>query len=134
MVNLHGLYYLTPKFGIRTGLSYTCDITDDCDWMIKVPALFSFRSETLDGENIAFDTCETIGEYLAMSLLTILPKRFGLNARPSFVYMNSYRKFSEEEKLRSDNYFINTKPIIALDANAKMTISINRVGIDLSLG
>lgn len=134
MISLHGAYYLTPNLGIRTGLGYTRDLTDDCDWLIKVPVLFTYRTETIDSMNPNLDDCETFGEMLFASLWYILPKRFELNAGPSFGYMDTYRRFTEEEKIKSDNFFINVKPIVTLDANAKMIIPIGRVGFDLSLG
>ncbi|MFV0417923.1 MAG: hypothetical protein ACK5KT_04190 [Dysgonomonas sp.] len=134
MIGLNGAYYFTPNLGIRTGLLYTRDLTDDCDWLIKVPALFSFRTETIESMTPNLDDCETFGEMLFSSLLYILPKRFELNAGPSFGYMDTYRKFTEEEKIKSDNYFINTKPMVTLDANAKMIILIGRVGLDFSMG
>ena len=134
MIGLQGGYYLTPNLGLRTGLSYTRDLTDDCDWLIKVPALFSFRTETVESMAPTLDDCETFGEILFSTLVAILPKRFELNAGPSFGYMDTYRKFAEEEKIKSDNYFINVKPMVTLDANAKMTIPIGRVGFDFSLG
>lgn len=134
MISLQGAYYLTSNLGIRTGLGYTRDVTDDCDWLIKVPALFTYRTETVDSMNPYLDDCETFGEMLFATLWYILPKRFELNAGPSFGYMDTYRKFTEGEKIKSDNYFINTKPMVTIDANAKMTIPIGRIGLDFSLG
>lgn len=134
LVNLSGAYYFTPQLGIRTGLGYTRDLTDDCDWLVKVPALFSYRTETIESMAPYLDDCETFGEMLFATLWYILPKRFELNAGPSFGYMNSYGKFTEEEKKNSDDYYINVKPMVTLDANAKMTIPIGRVGLDFSLG
>lgn len=134
MLNLHGAYYFSPNWGVRTGISYTSDISDDCDWLIKVPALFSFRSETVDSTEPAFDDDDSFGQMLFSALWYILPKRFEVNAGPSFGYMSPFRKFTEDEKLYSDNYYINTKPMVTMDLNGKMTIPINRVGIDLSLG
>lgn len=134
MINLHGAYYFTQNLGMRTGLSYTRDLTDDCDWLIKIPALFTFRTETIDSMEPDFDDCDSFGEMLFSGLISILPKRFELNIGPSFGYMEAWRKYTEEEKLKSDDYYINVKPMITLDANAKMTIPIGRVGFDVSFG
>lgn len=134
MVNLHGAYYFAPNLGIRTGLSYTSNITDDCDWMIKIPALFSFRTETIESMEPNFDDDETLGEMLFSSLLYILPKRFEINAGPSFGYMSPYNLPNKHGQLVEDFYYINTKTMATLDLNGKMTIPINRVGVDLSLG
>lgn len=134
MVNLHGAYYFNPNLGVRTGLSYTRGITDDCNWMIKIPALFSLRTGTIEDMEPGFDGDESLGEFLFMTLLCILPKRFEVNMGPSFGYMTPERKFSAEEKKKSDNYYIENKMMVALDANAKMTIPMRRVGIDFSLG
>lgn len=135
MLNIHGAYYFSQNLGVRTGLSYTRDITDDCDWLIKIPALFSFRSETIDSvEEPDFSEAETFGEMLFSTLLCIVPKRFEVNGGPSLGYMHPYRKLTDEEKLYDDNYFIDTRPMLTLDLNGKMTIPINKVGMDLSLG
>lgn len=68
MIGLNGAYYFTPNLGIRTGLSYTRDLTDDSDWLIKVPALFSFRTETVESIAPYLDDCETFGEMLFATL------------------------------------------------------------------
>lgn len=134
MVNLQGAYYFSPNMGIRTGLSYSGGITDDCDWMIKIPALFSFRTATAEGLEPMYDGDETFGEILFMSLLYLLPKRFEVNMGPSFGYMTADKKYASDEKLKSDNYFIENKPMVTMDTNVKMTIPIKRIGIDFSLG
>lgn len=134
MLNLHGAYYLSPNWGVRTGLSYSSDITDDCDWMIKIPALLSFRTETIESMEPDFDDDDSFGQMLFSSLLYILPKRFEVNVGPSFGYMSSYDLPNKQGKLVDDFYCIGTKPMVTLDLNGKMTIPIKRVGIDLSMG
>ena len=134
MIGFNGGYYFSQNWGMRSGLLFTRDLTDDCDWLVKVPALFSYRTETVDGFEPDFDNCETFGEMLLYGLFSILPKRFELNAGPSLGYMDTDRKYTEEDKKGSDNYYINTKPMLMLEANARMIIPMGRVGLDVSMG
>lgn len=137
MINLQGAYYLSPNLGLRTGLSYSSNITDDCNWMVKVPILFSFRTSTIDGgyfdlNNDSED--QTIGAIIINVLVNILPKRFELNIGPAIGYINPYKELGNIEKSNSESNLINTKMMFSLDANAKMTFPIKRFGIDLSFG
>lgn len=137
MINLQGAYYLSPNLGFRTGLSYSSNITDDSNWMLKVPILFSYRTSTIDGgyfdiNNDSDD--QTIGAIIINILINILPKRFELNIGPAIGYIDPEKMITNEVKFGSGNNFIKNKVMLSLDANAKMIFPIKRFGIDFSFG
>lgn len=139
ITNLHGAYYFTPKLGVRSGISYSNNIIDNCKSYIKIPILFSLRSETIRNDDPDF----TIGDEDNLSdiilnaignILFMIPTRYEINIGPTIGYISSDSKLTAEEKRQVDDYFVNVNPMITLDANAKMTLALYRIGIDFSFG
>lgn len=138
IMSLHGSYFFTDKFGFRSGLSLISGM-DGSDKYLKIPLLFSFRTEAVSfagGNDIEF---ESFREALINFLINVVPKRFEFNAGFSLGYMtpkaDSTHIFNDGGKLMLAKTFEASRRFASsLDANMRMSYQIWRIGLNINIG
>jgi hypothetical protein len=114
ITSLYSGYFLTHRFGFRSGASLIMDLKNGSPY-IKIPCLVAIRTPTV---RLAIPEPETFKEFLLNLFLLILPTRFEFNAGPSFGYVwNNQRNFAS-----------------SIDINLRMGFQFWRIGIHGNMG
>ncbi len=142
-INLEAAEFIEPNIGIRTGIISYSEMSHS-KWGFKVPVLLAFRTSNTkldydydyDYEN-QHRILPHITSDLMYSLLFNLPMRFEFNIGPAIGYLHPNKENKElntEEKRKREDYFLNTRLLVTLDANVKASFVIKQVNIGISGG
>ncbi len=139
-ISLEAVKFIKPYTGIRTGIINYSEMSHS-KWGFKVPILLAFRTANIDPDSDSDNNChccdqDFMSEFINI-LSSVLPVRYEFNIGPAIGYLYPNRenkRLNSEEKRLYEDYFLDKRVLVTLDANVKASYAIDRVNIGVSGG
>lgn len=136
-MSIDGATFFTKNIGLRTGITHQGS-TMNSKWNTKIPIYFVLATKAEKGELDLIDNYNnSILEDVLYSVLSYLITKSELNIGPSVGYVcpNSETKnLSISQKRALNDYFVNARMSLSLDANLRISYYISKIGINLNFG
>ncbi len=135
---LHGSYFFSDKLGFRSGISYISGM-DGCDYYLKVPLLFSFRTKTFRmnwWEVLSEDG--SFGDFIRSVIFSLFPTRIEFNVGTSLGYLypqssHTY-SFRNGEEILIESFDASQRFASSLDGNLRLSFQFWRICINGYMG